>query len=240
MLKSANSLNSIAMIPARLGSQRVPRKNLRFLGGKLLVEWVINSCQQAECFDKIYLNSESEVLRPIADRAGISFYKRQETLASSSATNDEFALDFILNVTPDILVQVNPTSPFTDPKDIKGVIDLLLDGGFDTVHTVKEARIEAIYNCQPLNFEPKSKMLPSQQLMPVQLFASSIMAWRASKFIENMRSYGSAVYGGDGRIGYYPISGAGEIDIDNEKDFLLAESMLISMSLKKEVTYYEG
>jgi len=47
------------------------------------------------------------------------------------------------------------------------------------------------------------------------------------------------VYGGDGKIGYYTIKGAGMIDIDNEKDFYLAEAVLKMKENETEKRYYE-
>ena len=239
MANTLNKLKIVAMIPARLGSQRIPKKNLRLLGGKVLVEWVIDSCKETNKFDQIYINSESRMFQSISNKAGVSFYERPAVLASNSATNDDFVLDFISHVELDVLIQVNPTSPFTTPKDIAGVIDMLLEGGFDTVHTVKQEQIEGLFNGVPLNFDPTKQMPPSQELIPVQLFTSSIMAWRASKFKDNMSKYGCAVYGGDEKIGYYTVSGEGSIDIDNEKDFFLAEAVLLSRSNQSEVKYYE-
>lgn len=229
----------VAMIPARLGSQRIPKKNLRFLGDKLLTQWVAESCKEADVFDSIYINSEGDVFDAVAKEIGVCFYKRPEHLASSSATNDEFALDFINNINCDILVQVNPTSPFTRAEDIKCLVKMLIDGQYKTVHTVKEEQIEGLFNNRPLNFDPAKPMPPSQELTPIQLFTSSIMAWDVNTFVTNMKNYNCAVYGGEDKIGYYVIKGDGIIDIDNEKDFFLAEAILNMKNISVEKKYYE-
>lgn len=230
----------VAMIPARLGSQRIPRKNLRLLGDKVLTQWVSDACKCAGVFDEIYINSEAKIFDKIAQNSGVKFYKRPEELSTNNATNDDFALDFINNVDCDVLVQVNPTSPFTTPDDIKGVIEMLKNKKLQTVHTVKNEQIEGIFNNLPLNFDPIDQMPPSQELTPVQLFTSSIMAWDSKKFRENMKKYGCAVYGGNGSIGYYAIKGDGMIDIDNEKDFSLAEATLLMRNSTNVEKYYEG
>ena len=54
-----------------------------------------------------------------------------------------------------------------------------------------------------------------------------------------MDKYGCAVYGGEDRIGYYAISGSGMIDIDNEKDFFLAETVLKTTEKDQPKKYYE-
>lgn len=227
----------VAMIPCRLGSQRIPKKNLRLLKGKTISQWVAEACKKVDMFDEIYINSEADIFDKIAKENGIKYYKRPEQLASNTATNDEFGLDFINNVECDILVQVNPTSPFLTSKDISSFIQMFLDGNYQTLHTVKEEQIEGLYNGDPLNFDPMKPMPPSQELTPVQIFSSSIMAWNTHKFKENMKKLKCAVYGGDGKIGYYVLKGTSTIDIDNEFDFQLAES--IANIKKTELEYYE-
>ena len=49
----------VAMIPARLGSQRVKRKNLRLLQGKPLISYSVEAAEEAEVFDEIYITSRS-------------------------------------------------------------------------------------------------------------------------------------------------------------------------------------
>ena len=87
----------IGMIPARLGSKRVPKKNLRLLNGKPLITYAIESAKASGVFDEIYLNSEADIFEEIAIDHAIKFYKRPEHLASDQTNNDEFALDFIEN-----------------------------------------------------------------------------------------------------------------------------------------------
>ena len=101
----------IAMIPARLGSQRVPMKNLRLIDGIPLIQYSIEAAKRAECFDEIYINSEAEIFSEIATDTSILFYKRPENLASNSTINDEFTLDFMKSVEGDVLIQILPTRP---------------------------------------------------------------------------------------------------------------------------------
>ena len=88
----------VAMIPARMGSQRIPKKNIRLLNGLPLISYIIRAAKEAGCFDDIYVNSEADLLGQIAEEEGVKFYKRPEHLSTNSATNDEFAEDFIKNV----------------------------------------------------------------------------------------------------------------------------------------------
>ena len=80
----------IAMIPARLGSKRVPKKNIRLLNGIPLISYIIRAVKKAGCFDEIYVNTESEVIGKLAIKEGVKFYKRPHALSSDFATNDDF------------------------------------------------------------------------------------------------------------------------------------------------------
>ena len=65
----------IAMIPARLGSQRLKKKNLEKINDRSLVEIAIDKCLDADCFDEIWVNSESDLIGNIALEKDVSFHK---------------------------------------------------------------------------------------------------------------------------------------------------------------------
>jgi len=89
----------VCMIPARLGSKRVKKKNLRLINGKPLIGYIIDTVKQCDCFDEIYLNSEAMIFKEIADQHCISFYKRPAEYSTDQSTNDEFALDLFVFLT---------------------------------------------------------------------------------------------------------------------------------------------
>ena len=64
---------TIAMIPARMGSKRVPKKNIRLLNGTPLISYIIRAAKESGCFDEIYVNSESDILGQIAKSEGVKF-----------------------------------------------------------------------------------------------------------------------------------------------------------------------
>ena len=227
-----------AMIPCRLGSKRIPKKNLRLLGDKTLSQWVASTVKETDLFDEIYINSEADIFEKVAQQVGVKYYKRPEQYATDTATNDEFALDFINAFEFDVLVQINPTSPFLSKEDIINFISEFKSKNLQTLHTVKNEKIEGLYEGTPLNFDPLKPMPPSQLLTPVKLFSSSIMAWDVKKFRENMTAYNCAVYGGDGSIGYFPLTGFSSLDIDNEIDFKMAEIILNTMKTKNDEKKY--
>ncbi len=229
----------VAMIPARLGSKRVKKKNLRMLGDKPLIAHVLETAVKSNLFDDVYVNSESEVFAPLAKQFGAKFYKRPDKYATDDATNDQFALDFIENVPCDVLVQINPTSPFQTVQDFQNAVDAFRKGA-DTVLAVKEARIEGVLNGEPLNFDPNKQMPRSQDLTPVYLFCNGVLAWKADTFKKNMENHGCAVYGGDGKTVYLEQKGDSVLDIDNDEDFKIAEIVLARNKAASAAPKYWG
>ncbi|MDD3296589.1 MAG: CMP-N-acetylneuraminic acid synthetase, partial [Candidatus Omnitrophica bacterium] len=213
----------VAMIPARLGSKRVKNKNLRLLSGKPLVCHVLEKAMESKIFEEIYVNSEADIFREIAQEYGTKFYKRSKELAGDGATNDMFVFDFIKNVSCDLIIQINPTSPLITADDIRRFVKTMLEDNYDTLHGVKKEQIETLFRNKSLNFDPLKAMPRSQDLEPVMLFSSGIMGWSVPKYHENMEKYGCATYGGDGKTGYFVLTGFSAIDIDEEEDFQLAE-----------------
>ncbi len=231
----------VVYIPARMGSQRVPKKNIRLIHGKPLIAWAIEAAQQSGVFAEIYVNSESEVIGQAARDYGARFYKRPSHLSSDTAVNDDFALDFIEHVPADTVVQLLPTSPLITPREIRDFARAMIDGGYDTLVSVVNHQIACAHQGRPVNFSTMEKHKSSQNMVPVQSYASVLMAWDTKKYLEHQRKYGFAYHGADGKTGYYVLKGLSVIDIDHEEDFQLAEVAIAFRHnpIPYEAKYYE-
>ena len=116
-----NKLNVVAMVPARIGSQRLKMKNLALINNKPLISYVINAAKKSKIFNKIYLNSDHEIFEKIANRYNINFYKRNKKYGGSNIKSDEIVNDFLSNVKCDILVWLNPIAPLQTHDEIRKV-----------------------------------------------------------------------------------------------------------------------
>ena len=230
----------VAMVPARMGSKRIKSKNLRFLDGKPLIEHVLGTLSRVQVFDEIYINSEDEVFSEIADKYGINYYKRPDYLSSDEATNDEFTHEFLSNIDCDILIQVLPTSPFITQKEIESFVNIMTSGDLDTLVSVEHQQIACLYQGSAINFDNLKKNPPSQTMTPVMSYATALMGWRSSKFLENIENHGVAYHGGLGKTDFFELKGFSTIDIDNEEDFVLAEAASIALKRSKIVPRYYG
>jgi len=231
----------ICMIPARLGSKRIKKKNLRLIDGKPLICYVLDSVAKCQCFDEVYINSEAPIFAEIAKTYGFDFYKRPEHLSSDQATNDAFCYDFMQNVSGDIIIQILPTSPFITPSEIEAFTSVMLKNKCDTLISVEDKQIACTYQGQPINFDKEKINPPSQLMTPVRAYATVLMGWTYERYYENMQKHGSAYHGGDGQVDYFSLRGLSTIDIDREEDFLLAESIILSQKIKPNqfITYYD-
>ncbi len=96
----------IGMIPARLGSERLKRKNLALLAGKPLITYAIDAAKKSKIFDRIVVNSEASEFKKIAKQCGVEFYKRPKSLGSSATKSDDVIYDFLNKYSCHILAWV--------------------------------------------------------------------------------------------------------------------------------------
>jgi len=235
----------VAMIPARIGSKRIIKKNLRLINGKPLISYIINTLKSVKIFDEIYLNADDKIFKVIAQENGIKFYNREKVLASDNATNDEFALDFMKNIDADILIQVLPTSPLIRADEIEDFTEFMLMQELETLISVEHKQIASLYEEKTLNFDKYKKNPPSQEMTPVKAYATVLMGWEYKSFKNNMQKYGCAYHGGDSKIDYFQLEGLSTIDIDNEEDFILVDAIINAQVQQKnlqkiEIKYFEN
>jgi CMP-N-acetylneuraminic acid synthetase len=219
-----------AMIPARIGSTRLSKKNLALLGDKPLIYYAIETARQSGIFDRIVVNSDSRIFEKIAKRYGVEFYQRPTSLGSSDTKSDSVIHDFMINHPADILVWVNPTSPLQTGTEIKEVVDYFTKGGYDSLITVKNEQVHCLLDNKPINFNLNEIFERTQDLKNVQLFVYSLMMWRYSTFLKTFEDRGYALL--CGKVGFYSVSKMSSIIIKTEEDLKFAEYVLTGLKLK--------
>jgi CMP-N-acetylneuraminic acid synthetase len=217
-------MNVIAMVPARMGSERLPVKNLALLDGKPLISYAINAAKDSGVFSKVVINADGDVFQKVADRYGVDFYLRPEHLGSSETKSDDVVYDFMQKFPCDIVAWVNPISPLQTPDEVARVINHFEDQGLDSLITVNDEKVHCLYEGQPLNFVTDEIFAKTQDLVPVQSFVYSIMMWRCRPFMENYREKGYALM--SGKMGYYAVSKQSGIIIKTDEDLMMAESLI--------------
>ncbi len=129
----------IAIIPARGGSKGVPRKNLRPIEGKPLIEYSIEHAQQTEQITRIVVSTDDSEIGNLAVRLGAEVVWRPASLSGDSATSESallHTLDFLLekeSYEPDLVVFLQATSPVREREDLSNAIQLMQEEEADSL-----------------------------------------------------------------------------------------------------------
>ncbi len=226
----------VAMIPARLGSQRIPKKNLRYLGDKPLIQYPIDLAKKSSAFTSIWVNTESELLGNFAVSQGVNFHKRPSELASNTATNREFTYEFLLKHDCDYVVMINPTSPILKQETLAKFIEFLEDNDFDTVMSVVSEKTEAFYLNKPINFDLSEK-INSQFIDPVSRIVWALTAWKRDNFLALQANGENPIFSGN--LGIFEIPKDESCDLDTPEDWVIAEGLIRAQHLADEPKFLE-
>ena len=114
----------LALIPARGGSKRIPRKNIRLFRGRPMIAWSIAAAQASECFDRIIVSTDDQEIAEVATRYGADVpFLRPGHLADDKATTQAVVLHAVHwcdknSVPVEALCCLYATAPFVQPGDL--------------------------------------------------------------------------------------------------------------------------
>jgi len=130
----------LAIIPARGGSKRLPRKNILNLGGKPLIGWSIEAALGSRYIDKIVVTSDDDNILKIAEQYHVKIIKRPPKLASDTALTYDVVKHTIETIQKkyDYIVLLQPTSPLRNNLHIDDAIESLFNKNADAIVSVTE------------------------------------------------------------------------------------------------------
>ena len=136
----SNSSKAACFIPIKSRSTRVVGKNFRPLNGKRLFEYVIDAVLKADCFDGVYIDTDSTEVKQYCTNLGVKIIDRDPDLAKDTANgNDLLNRWYRDHPTYDYYFQVFATSPFTKPTTIRNALEkLMTNEAYDSVFTAHE------------------------------------------------------------------------------------------------------
>jgi N-acylneuraminate cytidylyltransferase len=208
-----------------MGSERVPRKNLRLLGGQPLVCHVSRTALRAPSLDRVFVNTESSEIATVAESTGVEIYMRRPHLAASSVTTDEILYDFAKAIPSRAIAVINPTAPFVTAKTINQVMAVFHAGDADaTLFTTTQMRKHLVVDGMPANFKPSWRSPRTQDLPPFAYINFVMFVIARVKVIGQYERRGYCLWSPP--LAFFPISGREAHDIDDENDFAVAEAML--------------
>ncbi len=227
----------LAIIPARGGSKGVPRKNIKLLNGKPLMQYTIDVAQQANGVDRVFFSSEDDEMIEAATSMGVDVpFKRPDQLASDSAGTLEVLQHVVKELAKngdqyDAVCLLQVTYPFRKSSDIENAIEKFSNGNYDSLISVKEV---------PHEFNPhwvfeenqqgglsiatgeKQIIKRRQELPPAFIRDGSIYITSIKILMEENSLYGDS-------IGFVKSDPERYVNIDTMKDWEIAQSLAIKL-----------
>jgi CMP-N-acetylneuraminic acid synthetase len=218
----------LAIIPARGGSKRLPRKNLLDLNGKPLVAWSIEAGLNSKYMDKVVVTSDDADILTIAEDYGVLSINRPIELSSDTATTFDAVEHAIENIKYyDYIVLLQPTSPLRTEWHIDKAIEFLINKEADAIVSVCEMDHSPLWSntlddtLSMAEFLTKSiKNKRSQDLDSYYRINGAIYICDTKKLLKEK---GFFIENG---IYAFKMDRETSIDIDNEIDFQLADLIL--------------
>lgn len=220
-------MGNLAIIPARGGSKRIHRKNIKPFLGKPILAYSIEAAIESQIFDEVIVSTDDKEIAELAIKYGASvpFYRTDEN------SNDYAVLaDVIEEVLTNYLTAktsfenvccILPTAPFITDLKIKEAFDKLIKGNYDSVFPVLEysfpiQRSLKIENERVQMNWPENINARSQDLDPRYHDSGQFYFLRVSAFLNKKKLYTT-------NSGAIIISELEAQDIDNQTDWKLAE-----------------
>ncbi|MBO4899625.1 MAG: pseudaminic acid cytidylyltransferase [Lachnospiraceae bacterium] len=137
-------MSAIAIITARGGSKRIPRKNIREFCGKPIMNYSIEAALESGIFDEVMVSTEDEEIADIARAAGaaVPFMRSAET-SSDTATTEEVISEVLeryeeMGRTFEYGCCIYPTAPFVTAHKLKDAFDILVESGAQSIVPMQE------------------------------------------------------------------------------------------------------
>lgn len=225
----------LAIIPARGGSKRLPRKNVLDLAGKPLIAWSIEAGLQSKYVDRVIVTSDDDKILDIANQYGSETIKRPDELASDTASSFDAIRHTIENVEQyDYIILLQPTSPLRNSEHIDEAIELLENKMADAIVSVCEMDHSPLWsNTLPedgdmshfIRDEVTSKR--SQDLEKYYRLNGAIYICKTDRLLEEKTFFI------EDSIFAYRMDKESSVDIDEEIDFDIAKTIMDAIKASK-------
>ena len=220
-------MKTLAMITARGGSKRIPRKNIKEFNGKPIIAYSIEAALSSGVFDEVMVSTDDEEIAKIAKKYGakVPFFRSEKTANDFATTVD--VIEEVLNTYKergeefDIFCCIYPTAPFITAKRLKDAVEELAKSDADSLIPVVRfsyppQRAMEVHDGKLVFRQPENLSKRSQDLEPHFHDAGQFYVVRSESFFRNR-----GIMVGD--ILPMELSELEVQDIDNEVDWKLAE-----------------
>lgn len=226
-------MKALFVIPARGGSKGIPHKNIKLLGGKPLIGYSVDVARQFADDADICVSTDDEEIASVVRGMGLEvpFMRPAELATDKSGTYEVLlhALDFYKSkgVEYDVLVLLQPTSPFRKAEDVKAALDMY-SPDIDMVVTVKEASSNPYYNCYEKDENGFLSISKGDGKFTRRQDAPKVWEYNGAVYVINVASLRKMTLGEFRRRRMSVMDSVRSVDLDTEIDWLIAEKLLES------------
>ncbi len=209
----------VSVILARGGSKGIPNKNIIDLNNKPLIYYTINASQESNV-SETWVSTDSPKISMIATEYGAKILDRPEKYATDESSSEQALMHFSDNISFDIMVFIQPTSPLLCATDINEGLELILSNHYDSVFSVyKEHWIPKWnLNIEPINWSPDNR--PRRQDKSEQYTENgAFYITTKEQFLKSGIRYG-------GRMGIVEMPFERSFQIDTYEDLELIKKIL--------------
>jgi N-acylneuraminate cytidylyltransferase len=221
-------MNNLAIIPARGGSKRIPRKNIKLFLGKPIIAYSIESAIKSGLFDEVMVSTDDAEIAMIANQYGATVpFIRSEKGSSDFATTFD-VVEEVINSYKERGIEfenvccIYPCAPFVNEQKLENAFNLLIKENFDSVFPVIRFGFPIQRALQKDNlgkisfFYPEYALTRSQDLLP-SFHDAGQFYWMNVRSCMRQQKIITA------KTGSIEISELEGQDIDNEIDWKIAE-----------------
>ena len=210
-------MKTVAFVPIRLNSQRVVGKNLRPLGGRPMMTYLLQSLAAAKNIDQVYVYCSSREVEQYLPE-GVKLLLRDQRLDSNTTLGAEIYDAFVSEVEADIYILAHATSPFIRTSTIEQAVAKVASGEHDSAFSAERIQTFTWWQGKPLNYSLEN--IPrTQELEPIYVETSAFFVFEREVWTEQHRRIGDKPY-------VAVTDRIESIDIDNPDDFTLAEAIV--------------
>lgn len=210
-------MKTVAFVPIRLNSKRVVGKNLKMLGNKPLLCYILDTLVNVKRIDEVYVYCSSEEIIKYLPQ-GVKFLKRPEFLDRDETLGKEIYEEFTKTIDADVYVLAHTTSPFMKVTTVENALNKILDEGYDSAFSAEKIQTFAWFNGKTLNYDLK-EIPRTQTIEPVYVETSAFFMFKREIWKVHRQ-----------RIGFNPyfaiVDKIEGVDIDWPEDFEFAEKIL--------------
>ena len=210
----------VTVIPARSGSKGIPSKNLQKISGRALLERAIEASLNTKTVSETYVSSDSPDYLNLAKNMGAIPILRPADISVDTAASED-ALLHAVNEIPlcDVLVFIQATSPFIDPKSLESAISRVVSGEFDVVFSAYETfgflwEEENYGLAKGVNHDPSYRPR-RQDREPHYMETGAFYVMRTEGFLKAKHRF-------FGRVGIEVVPEHSAIEIDTPEDLEIA------------------